>query len=155
MESFAVISDCGHYRYRLGRTWGVGDHIAFIMLNPSTADAIADDATIRRCIGFGQRAGYQGLLVGNLFAWRATKPSELRAAGDPVGPSNDAALIEIISDSRLIVCAWGTNVFGGRDLMVLDMIRSRGRVPHCLRLTMNGHPGHPLYVPAAMRPIPF
>ena len=39
----AVLSPCGTYRYRLGRTW-LGDRPAavFVMLNPSTADVRGD-----------------------------------------------------------------------------------------------------------------
>ena len=84
----AVISDCGAYRYHLARIWEEGPqhsglrhlwrpkNLAFVMLNPSTADAYEDDPTIRRCIGFGQRDAFDSITVLNLFAGRATKPKD-------------------------------------------------------------------------------
>ncbi len=82
------------YRYTLSRTWdtltGVGT-VVFVMLNPSTADEHVDDPTIRRCISFAKAAGFAGLYVVNLFAWRATKPADLWAADDPVGRWNRQA----------------------------------------------------------------
>ncbi len=83
----AVISDCGRYRYRLTRRWGDGPLLSFIMLNPSTADAEVDDPTIRRCMGFARRDGYGGIVVGNLYAFRTTKPKALFAADNPLGPA--------------------------------------------------------------------
>lgn len=69
----ATISDCGKYRYRLSRIWEPGRPVAtFVMLNPSTADATNDDATIRKCMGFARRWNLGGIHVGNLFAYRAS-----------------------------------------------------------------------------------
>ena len=41
--SYARLSDCGTYRYTLGRRWDDGPTATFVMLNPSTADASQDD----------------------------------------------------------------------------------------------------------------
>ena len=83
----ATISEDGLYRYALSRTWeGPIWSLAFIMLNPSTADATEDDPTIRKCIGFAQRNGCNAIEVVNLFAFRATDPNDLRRAGYPVSP---------------------------------------------------------------------
>ncbi|MDP3851982.1 MAG: DUF1643 domain-containing protein [Luteolibacter sp.] len=51
----AVLSSCGQYRYELWRRWAEGPHVLFIMLNPSTADATNDDATIRKCVAYARR----------------------------------------------------------------------------------------------------
>lgn len=62
----AIISACGRYRYRLERQFdGASESgvVAFIMVNPSTADAEQDDPTIRRCITFAKRQGARKLLV--------------------------------------------------------------------------------------------
>ena len=90
----AVISECGTYRYRLHR--GEGRTLMFLMVNPSTADAEQDDATIRKCLGFAERNGFGRIVVGNLFAYRAKDVNALRKAIDPVDlrmtePDGDAA----------------------------------------------------------------
>jgi len=152
----AILSPCGLYRYELSREWGRGPKLAFIMLNPSTADAEVDDPTIRRCKGFARDAGYDGIVVGNLFAWRATKPTELKTVADPIGPDNYTALTNIISNAPIVVCAWGGGgVLHNRGESMIQMICALGRIPHCLRMSGKGYPEHPLYLPASLRPEPM
>ena len=66
LENDAVISDCSKYRYLLRRTW---DHskprLLYVMLNPSTADARNDDATIRSCVRLASGLGYGSIEVGS------------------------------------------------------------------------------------------
>ena len=109
-QSGADFSDCGRYRYKLWRLWDdTRPEVMFIMLNPSTADATADDPTIRRCIGFARAWGYGGVRVGNLFAWRTPYPQALRSALDPIGRHNDSALCELAEGAALVVAAWGVH----------------------------------------------
>src|SRR4051812_5648202 len=106
MIKTATISDCGTYRYRLGRSWEPSmPRLGFVMLNPSVASADIDDPTIRRCIGFAQRLGFGSIDVGNLFAYRATKPKDLKEAGFPEGPDNNDHLRAIALECQTIVCA--------------------------------------------------
>jgi hypothetical protein len=150
----ATLSPCGQYRYTLSREWASGPKAAFVMLNPSTADAKLDDPTIRRCIHFARDAGYGGILIGNLFALRATDADEIKRAPQPVGPDNDHALADIIMRASVIICAWGNRGSHlNRNEHVLSMLRKRRKKPHCLRMTKEGHPSHPLYLPATLRPI--
>lgn len=111
MEKTAIISDCGRYRYQLGRTWSDGPIARFIMLNPSTADATEDDPTIRRCISFAKREGAGAISVVNLFAFRATKPADMMKATDPIGPENNDHLREWVGHefgfAKLVIAAWG------------------------------------------------
>lgn len=150
MERGAYISSCGIYRYSLWRQWAQGPKVMFVGLNPSTADATLDDPTIRRCVGFAKAWGYAGLLMTNLFAWRATKPSDMLAAYRPVGPDNDRILQTSHSEAALTVAAWGAHgSHGGRDASVKAMLPNL----HYLRMTKGGHPGHPLYLPSSLRPV--
>jgi len=158
MKTSAVISDCGKYRYSLGRIWGDLEapdskgYAMFIGLNPSTADATLDDPTIRRCVGFAKDWGYDGLQMANLFAFRATDPKVMLKAVDPIGPDNDLALTTLAMGSAVVVAAWGTHgVYMGRDIQVKEMFPNL----HYLKLTVAGHPSHPLYLPKTLTPIPY
>jgi hypothetical protein len=118
------------------------------MLNPSTADAETDDPTIRRCISFAKREGAGGIIVANLYAYRATDPASLWAREDPYGPQNDAALIGVAKWAAVagvpLVCAWGTH--GGRNNRPIVLMQQVGAKLVCLGKTKDGHPRHPLYV---------
>jgi hypothetical protein len=159
MRGCALLSACGRYRYRLERRWqddADAQLCAFIMLNPSTADAARDDPTIRRCIDFARSWGYGGLIVGNLFALRSTDPRQLRSAADPTGPSNAIHLDRIIRDAALVLCAWGT--YGAHAThcgIVIETISFCGKVAQCLGTTASGQPRHPLYVTKCTRPLPL
>jgi len=151
----AVVSPCGTYRYELRRQWAKGLVCTWIMLNPSVADSEIDDPTIRRCAGFARRWGHSGITVRNLFALRATDPRALRHHPDPVGPDNDWWLTAPASPG-LTVCAWGTHgALRDRAARVVAVLTRRGAPLHCLALTAQGHPRHPLYLHGALRPRPY
>lgn len=152
----AEISACGQYRYRLSRAWDTAmPQCLFVMLNPSTADADNDDPTIRRCIGFARAFGCGSLSVVNLFAFRATSPTDMKAAEDPVGPKNDTTILEeVIYANGPIICAWGAHGgFRGRDRCVLDIIKQASKTPTALKITKDGFPGHPLYLRSDSTPV--
>ena len=152
----AVLSDCGRFRYRLGRRWGDGAALAFIMLNPSTADATSDDATIRRCIRFTREHGFDAIDVVNLFAYRATDPRDLARAGFPVGPENDGHIEDAAAKAGNICVAWGAHPEAdARAEGVLRMLFRINVEPRCLRITRSGYPQHPLMLPAACRLTPY
>ena len=155
------LSADSQYRYALTRDWDLTQaRVTFVMLNPSTATATVTDNTIRRCRRYAQRWGAGGLLVLNLFALRSTDPRQLYTHPRPVGAHNDAVLTDRLRDPRTdrgrVVVAWGSH--GGlheRDRQVLALLRSEGVEPLCLRVTGQGHPHHPLRLPAALTPVPF
>lgn len=176
VDTGAVISACGRYRYRLWREWrgthdpkhwwwmkhgdgkpvldGAGASLGepkacvFIMLNPSTADGNHDDATIRRCIDFARRWKYERLEVVNLFAYRATQPEVLLTLnlGAAVGPNNLETVTELVADAGLVVCAWGNH---GTYLSQWDTVLGwcGNSKLYCLGVTNSGQPKHPLYLP--------
>lgn len=151
----AKFSVCGRYRYQLCRRWGDGLTVAFVMLNPSTADGQDDDNTIRRCIGFAMAWGYEQLIVANLFAWRSTDPFELLQADEPIGPDNDAWIVNAALAADLTVCAWGG--FADRPRLVERAAHVEARLRevahlHHLGLTQGGRPRHPLRLPAKLTP---
>jgi hypothetical protein len=81
----------------------------FIGLNPSTADEVEDDRTIRRCISYAKQWGYGGIIVANLFAYRTPSPAEMMVSTDPVGPENDRWLRDLAHQPSLIVAMWGNS----------------------------------------------
>lgn len=104
----AVFSPCGTWRYRLERDLGRdGPVVAILGVNPSTAGAEINDATIRKDIGFGARHGWGWLIKGNLFAFCSTDIKGLRTAVNPKGPDNDAFLRQIMIDADIVIAAWG------------------------------------------------
>lgn len=161
----ARLSTCGLYRYELVRRWNRGPLACWIMLNPSTADATTDDPTIRRCIGFTRRWNLAGLVVVNLFAYRATNPRELYdcagAGVDPVGPENDDAIHDAAVGSRVVVAAWGAHgSLYGRDRDVIDMLAASPVRLTALDVTNDGAPKHPLsrgkgFIPNETVPTPW
>lgn len=148
----AVLSPCGTYRYELRRTWASGPVCGWIMCNPSTADAQADDPTIRRCVGFARSWGYAGIVVRNLYALRATDPRLLARHADPVGPDNDSSLMDAVAN-EITVCAWGGH--GRRGDPVRSALADAGAALHFLAVTRAGVPRHPLYLPAGLTPVSF
>ena len=158
-EKSAVISECGVYRYRLTRFWEEEKPGAlWIMLNPSTADAKEDDATIRLCARYSQSWGCGSLWVVNLFALRATNPAELLTAADPVGPDNDTHIRDALQRHQgrgdIIIAAWGAQAIR-RELrprrdQVIEMLPLADL--DCLGVTASGEPRHPLYCSAAVTP---
>ena len=146
----AILDETGTYRYLLWRTWDKSkSRVTFIMLNPSTADANIDDATIRRCVGFADSWGYGSIEVVNLFAYRATHPEVLKGCDDPIGPENDDYISISAARSRLIIAAWGANGnFKNRDKAVIESLGS----VHCIDISKEGHPKHPLYLKADLKP---
>ena len=149
----AVYSPCGQWRYLLWRMESRrAAMIGMGLLNPSTADHLRDDPTIRQCRMRARRAGAKGVLVWNLFAFRATKPADLKRADDPVGPDNDEAIALAVEATRRTVLAWGIHgAHRGRDREVLAQLAGATCGFWILGQTDNGHPRHPLYLPTETR----
>jgi len=148
LENDAVISEDGLYRYLLRRTWDFGKPRALlVMLNPSTADARSDDATIRSCVRLLSGLGYGSMEVVNVFAFRATNPDELLTASDPVGPRNADVMAAAINRCDIVIFAWGAHSMAeGRGPLILSTVRSYRPMAFCFGKTKHGAPKHPLYI---------
>jgi len=153
----ALFSVDGKYRWYLERRWAGADfrspYVLWCMLNPSTADAFVDDATIRRCVGFTDDWGFGRLVVVNLYAYRATNPRDLEGlnADELVGSENEQHIRYWATSPacRMLMCGWGGNRF--KCLPLPKVISDGSR--YALRLTQSGEPSHPLYLPADLRPL--
>lgn len=142
----------GDYRWWLTRAWAPGRRLTFIMLNPSTADASADDPTIRRCMAFAERDGFGGIMVVNLYALRATNPERLYrrdAQGVNAGLHNATVVAEAIRNAHKAVAAWGNHSLAQAPAVDVRRIATQCGTPlYALGINKNGSPKHPLYVKA-------
>lgn len=161
MKTAAEFSADRLHRWWLSREWGSEPWCAFIGLNPSTADETQDDPTIRRCINFSRSWEHGGLLMLNLYAYRATDPRELWAAEKRgvsiVGQQN--YFCDLLERTRQfsvtrIVAAWGAGG-GERGKQFGIAARLVGINFDCLMKTKQGHPQHPLYLPSGLLPEPW
>jgi hypothetical protein len=155
----ATLSADRRYRYSLHRVWDrARPLVMFVGLNPSTADETRDDPTIRRCIGFARSWGMGGIVMVNLYAYRATDPRDLEGVEGVIGnPANDSAIRNLATVCELVVCAWGAKLgpVPARNRTTRDLLLDAGAVPHVLGLTAAGRPRHPLYMRGDTQPFPW
>jgi hypothetical protein len=124
----------------------------FVGLNPSTADETSDDPTLTRCINYAKSWGYGGVCMANLFAFRATEPSDMKASDDPIGTENNKWLKKLAKDAALVVAAWGNDgSYLERSKQVKELLPNL----YCLKLNKSGEPAHPLYQAAKLKPVPI
>ena len=158
MKKRATISNCNKYRYELHREWDKDKgKVLFIMLNPSTADGDKDDLTTIRCINFAKKWGYGGIMIGNIYPFRAKRPKDLRKwikqdrddnykTGLGITFARDENknhVKEMAEQADIIVCAWGCNYKEGIPDWVSDIDSKMGL--HYLELCDDGFtPKHPL-----------
>lgn len=150
----AVLDKDRIYRYMLERQWGDSNDnfINFVLLNPSTADEKIDDPTIKACIKFAQNLKFNGMYITNLFAYRTKSPRKLKESRNPIGNENDKYIKEYAHKSKLVVVAWGNHGnFLNRNSEVLKIL-SEIKPPHCLAITNQGSPKHPLYIKRDTKP---
>jgi hypothetical protein len=152
IKKSAILSSCRKWRYSLSRIWDESKNtVLFIGLNPSTVDETKDDNTIRRCMRFSKDWGYGGMIMANLFAYRARFPVDMLKANDPIGPENDFYLNKLCSESNLIIAAWGGLKITKKRIRSISFPKNL----YCLGVTKNGFPRHPLYMKADSQPILF
>lgn len=151
------------YRFSLWRSWNErGDRILWVMLNPSDADDVDNDPTVRKCIGFARRLGFGSIEIVNLYAFRTPFPEtlleKLRKHGIDyvVGPQNDARIVDACTRAKTVMAAWGSQSFiEGRARHVSDLLRAHHPNVLCLGRTKDGHPRHPSRLGYATVPQPL
>lgn len=151
LMSGAVVSDCGRFRTRLWRVWDDElPRLLWIMLNPSTADASVNDATIRKTIAFAKLWGFGGIEVCNLYSYRTKSPNELMNAGWLKGPDNERtlrAMLDNYTPGSKAVAAWGTWALSVDEKWLRYEAAHAGVPLYHLGLNKGGSPKHPLYLP--------
>ncbi|KRC18091.1 DUF1643 domain-containing protein [Acidovorax sp. Root219] len=150
----AQFSDCGRYRYALTEVWDEKrPTVMFLLMNPSVAGVEHADPTLIKTGRLARAWGYGGQLVGNMHAYRVTDSKLLAGVDDPVGPGNDAALLEMAGEARMVVLAYGLppKTLRPRAQAVIRMLGEMASLQF-LRLTQDGTPAHPLYLPRGLLP---
>ena len=97
---------------------------------------------------------WEGLfyIMSNIFGYRSTDPKNLYNIEDPIGPDNNYWLQKLQNETTLTIGAWGNHgKLLNRGNEVIELLDSL----HCLKITKEGHPSHPLYLPSKLRPISF
>jgi len=134
--SVAIYSDCERYRYSLTRVWD------------------ETGGTVERCERRARALGYGAFRVTNIFAWRDTDPKKMRAARDPIGPANDAAILDACDWADVTVAAWGTHgEHLNRGAAIKSLLQNMDIPFFHLGLSKAGHPKHPLYISYAQQPV--
>ncbi|MBQ5469206.1 MAG: DUF1643 domain-containing protein [Acetobacter sp.] len=158
--SFATYG--GHhrcYRYTLKRVWDSAlPMVMWVLMNPSVATEEWDDRTVAKCQRYTRKWGYGGLFVGNTFAYRCTDQKRLLEVEDPIGPENNAALLDMAKQAHLIIAAYGSphyKTLWARGTDVLHLLRSHGFAVHALKLSSAARPCHPLYLSSTLLPFPL
>ncbi len=157
----AILSPCGLYRYRLERDVAMeGKVFAYFGINPSTADAIDNDATVRKWIGFTKANGGQRFIVGNVFAYRSKDVRDLAEVEDPFGDDIGEHITDIIQDADILVPCWGNTDKVPPKLqfafdVMLDALTSSGKPVMHFGLTKRGDPKHPLMLGYATPLLPW
>ena len=154
----ATWSSCKRYRYTLSEIWNPDlPVIMWLLMNPSVASLEHADPTLIRTGQFSRAWGYGGQLVGNVHSYRATDKQRLLEVEDPVGPGNDAGLLRMAKRSGIVMLAYGQppKPLRARSLEVVKLLRKAGADLHHLRLSKDGSPYHPLYLPGNLTPVRF
>ena len=156
----AVFSPAGsdgrsEHRYALWRIFDPALPLLIaVLLNPSTADEIDDDATVMRMTVRATRLGYGGVVIINLFSWRDVSPAAMKKVPQPIGPACDDVIDLAVAEAGLVLCGWGSH---GNHMARSDAVGSRlverGIALTCLRKTAGGQPEHPLYLPYVLEPV--
>ena len=151
-----VFSDCQKYRYQLREIWNASKPLVlWLLMNPSVACTDYSDPTLRKTGKFARAWGYGGQLVGNVHAYRATDKTRLLEVEDPVGPANDQNILEMAEQAETVVLAFGQppKALRSRGQALVCLLRHHQSLSH-LRLSQDGTPVHPLYLPSTLRPRP-
>lgn len=143
----ADFSEDGLYRYSLWRVWDESKPlIAFIGLNPSTADAENDDPTIKRVKAISKNLGYGGFYMLNCFSYISTNPDMLQVETLDAMVKNATVIRRVVERCSEVVFAWGNFKIvseKGIDKKLFEAFPNA----KALHINKNGSPKHPLYCP--------
>lgn len=155
----------GTHRMYLSRIWEEKhSKILFIGLNPSTADGMEDDHTVRRLISFARDWGFGGFYLVNAYSFKATDPKDL------IVHLRTTPRTQLIEEYKVnlkyiklyhticqqTVYCWGTNIPEGNLANTwMDRLLRATKGGYCFGLSKDGYPLHPLMLPSNTQLIQF
>ena len=157
----ALFCEDRRHRYALWRRWHASKPLVnFLCFNPSRADELRNDPTIRRCMGFAQSWGYGGIIITNLYGFCTTDPWALDRADDADGPDNDDAIVACAGQAELVVAAWGSlfrtsKVRDKKIDAVTRLLASNDVLLYAIKISTKGEPMHPLYLAGNLQPVKY
>jgi hypothetical protein len=140
----------GKRRYRLWRIWEPQKPLLlYVLLNPSHADADANDRTVAKLIQFTKNGGYGGFYLGNIHSYITSNPKKLIHHLIPDEKANIGHLKAMKSKCEKVVFGWGNAA------EIPHWIKPIIDRPYCFGINHNGSPKHPLYLSYQTRLVPF
>jgi hypothetical protein len=150
----AEFSQNGMYRWRLSETWTPGRaKVMFLLMNPSVADVVYADPTLRRTGNFARSWGYGGQLIGNVAGFRITNSKALTRIPHAIGLDNHRHIMAMQGEADIVVLGFGSlppKLRSWAQALVAELAGIR--TLYALRVGAAGDPYHPLYLPASLRP---
>jgi hypothetical protein len=146
----ALFTDaCKKHRLWLLRDWSVehmdSDYALWIGMNPSTADDLTDDLTVRKDQVFTKRHGLSRMFKVNVSSYCSTDPAGLNARDAVIShPDNLRTILQLAKGASLIVASTGkvpTRLVPHAHNL-FRAIKKGGCKMVCLGLTQNGWPRH-------------
>lgn len=133
------------YRYKLQQRWGNGPLMLWLLMNPSTADENTTDPTVAKCADMARRRGFGGQFIANVCAARFTNKRQLLGIADPIGPRNQAAVLEMATLSERVVVAHGRlpGNLQHHAVSMVTLLREAGYPLFVLGFNKDGTPKHP------------
>jgi len=160
IERKAHIAGC--YRWTLHRIWDQRPALLVAMFNPSDADAMRDDPTIKLTCQIAAHNGYGGIVVVNGIPLRSSDPAPAFAMLDWDKTSDWSARDDLLRNlghitdqaarAGAVLLAWGAMAYKtDSSADWFDNVREEieSAVPdgvpvYCLGKTKHGYPIHPM-----------
>lgn len=151
MKSGAIFSKNRKHRLGLWRIWdATRGHVLYIGLNPSTAGAKENDATINKLIHFTKRFDLGGFYIVNLFSVICTDSSKLMQQ-----PKLNSSVADIYIEHYAKKCDSVVYMYGrkgkGNELRIKQidkLLLNKFDCVYCFGINKDLTPKHPLYLPS-------
>ena len=152
VDSTAIKSECGLYRYELKRVWDSERETGvFLCANPSTADHLLSDQTVLNCSNLAVQWNWGGFYVVNLYPTISTDPEKMKH-DSKAEEWNTKFVKDAFAKVQKIVLACGNGHGPCLDELIKDIPTER---LFCLRKNKGGGFLHPARIKVEDFPQPI